>query len=146
MAGTGPNGNGKRGNIPLIIVIIALLLALYVLVFGGCSGGQSSGDSGKADNTKPAELAPKPNMGLDTKNGQKLFKNNCAICHGIRGKGDGGAAKALPKKPTDLTAPEIQNLDNSVLSQKIRNGAPSNSMPPWEHFNDKEINDLVAYI
>ncbi|KKS37246.1 MAG: hypothetical protein UV01_C0012G0033 [Parcubacteria group bacterium GW2011_GWA2_42_14] len=147
MHGTGPGGEDKRNPLKILVFIaVIVLLILYILVFGGCSDGQSSGDAGSVNNTKSAELALNPNMDPGVKNGQKIFQTNCVACHGVRGKGDGGAAKALPKKPQDLTLSEIQNLPNSVLSQKIRNGAPSNGMPPWKHFNDKEISDLVAYI
>lgn len=36
--------------------------------------------------------------------GSKLFHSYCAACHGQSGKGDGPAAPAFKKPPTDLTA------------------------------------------
>lgn len=35
--------------------------------------------------------------------GQAMFKEYCAVCHGTAGKGDGPAANALKKRPADLT-------------------------------------------
>ena len=35
--------------------------------------------------------------------GQEMYKTWCASCHGTDGKGDGPAASALKKMPTDLT-------------------------------------------
>ena len=35
--------------------------------------------------------------------GVDLFREYCAVCHGVTAKGDGPAADALKKHPTDLT-------------------------------------------
>jgi mono/diheme cytochrome c family protein len=35
--------------------------------------------------------------------GQAMFKEYCAVCHGEAGRGDGPAANALKKRPADLT-------------------------------------------
>jgi mono/diheme cytochrome c family protein len=35
--------------------------------------------------------------------GVDLFREYCAVCHGVAGKGDGPAASALKKHPGDLT-------------------------------------------
>ena len=37
-------------------------------------------------------------------NGKQMFVNYCAPCHGVEGKGNGPAAAALKKQPTDLAA------------------------------------------
>jgi mono/diheme cytochrome c family protein len=36
--------------------------------------------------------------------GHDMYKNYCAVCHGVDGKGKGPAAEALKVPPTDLTA------------------------------------------
>ena len=35
--------------------------------------------------------------------GKPAYDQNCAVCHGTKGKGEGGAIKMLTMKPTDLT-------------------------------------------
>jgi mono/diheme cytochrome c family protein len=35
--------------------------------------------------------------------GQKLFRQYCAVCHGVEAKGNGPAAAELKKQPADLT-------------------------------------------
>ena len=35
--------------------------------------------------------------------GEALFVENCALCHGASGRGDGVLAKGMRPKPTDLT-------------------------------------------
>ena len=37
------------------------------------------------------------------KAGRPAYEQNCAVCHGLEGKGDGGAANLLTVKPADLT-------------------------------------------
>ena len=35
--------------------------------------------------------------------GARLYGDNCAVCHGPAGRGDGDLARDLDRKPTDLT-------------------------------------------
>ena len=37
-------------------------------------------------------------------NGEQMYVSYCAPCHGVDGKGNGPAASALKKQPTDLAA------------------------------------------
>jgi len=39
--------------------------------------------------------------------GEAVFQQNCVVCHGAEGKGDGPAAHALPVPPADLTAAHL---------------------------------------
>jgi putative copper export protein/mono/diheme cytochrome c family protein len=48
--------------------------------------------------------------------GHNAFLNNCAVCHGSRGRGDGPAAQSLTTKPADLTAEHIYgHLDGDLF-------------------------------
>ncbi len=51
----------------------------------------------------PAE----PYAAASVMHGARLYAENCALCHGAGGKGDGPAAAALPTRPADLTAPHL---------------------------------------
>ncbi len=44
-----------------------------------------------------AEKKPSPVSGAE------MYRAYCASCHGVKGKGDGPAAPALKREPTDLT-------------------------------------------
>src|SRR5579884_3969774 len=39
--------------------------------------------------------------------GAAVYAANCALCHGVDGRGDGPAAAGLPIRPADLTAPHL---------------------------------------
>ena len=41
--------------------------------------------------------------------GTEMYKNYCAVCHGVDGRGDGPAAEALKVPPTDLTTLAARN-------------------------------------
>jgi putative copper resistance protein D len=39
--------------------------------------------------------------------GASIYAANCALCHGVSGRGDGPAAASLPIRPADLTEPHL---------------------------------------
>ena len=51
----------------------------------------------------PAEPYASPSV----ERGAHLYVENCALCHGAGGKGDGPAAAPLTVRPADLTAPHL---------------------------------------
>jgi len=56
------------------------------------------------DSASPAAQAPgRPIVSQSVANGQAIYRDHCAVCHGDRGKGNGPAAGALTPRPTDLT-------------------------------------------
>jgi len=96
--------------------------------------------------------------------GDQLYKEFCAVCHGIDGKGNGPAASALKAPPTDLTQFSRRN-NNKYNDLKMRNiigntdvvGAHGNSeMPVWgdifksisanETFGQMRVDALVKYL
>jgi mono/diheme cytochrome c family protein/uncharacterized membrane protein len=54
--------------------------------------------------------------------GQKLFAENCAVCHGANGDGTGPAAAALRIKPADLTMPHIWEHTDGELFWWLTHG------------------------
>jgi len=56
-----------------------------------------------------AGLLPATCFAQDMSLGQQYYKNFCAACHGIRGRGDGIMAQVLTRKPADLSALERNN-------------------------------------
>ena len=72
--------------------------------------------------------------------GKDLFREYCAVCHGISGKGNGPAAAALKVQPADLTQISAKNGGKfaEVRVQGIINGSAdgpvahgSKDMPTW---------------
>ena len=64
---------------------------MIVIVTIGCSTALAASQGGTA-----------PTRGA-IERGRAVFEQNCAICHGKRGKGDAPGASAMKPRPTDLT-------------------------------------------
>jgi mono/diheme cytochrome c family protein len=83
---------------------------------------------------------------------ETIYAQQCALCHGLHGEGDGYNAKFLPKPPT-------KHADKAYLSQRpddtlydgIHAGGfilnKSHMMPPWGHtLTHEQIRGLVAHM
>ena len=88
----------------------------------------------------------------DLDQGKRLYKENCAPCHGDLGKGDGAGSRALPVRPADHTnAALMSKRSDTFLRDIITKGGGamglSPFMPSWQGlFKDNEIQDLVSYV
>ncbi len=67
-----------------------------------------------------------------TLSGPEMYKAWCASCHGVDGKGDGPAAKALKKGPADLTQIAKKN-GGKFPTDRIRKYIDGTEMPPEAH-------------
>lgn len=99
-------------------------------------------------------------------NGQKLYSQNCAACHGENGAGDGvfaddlaaagessmqtmtGADDMMMQTPVDFTNPvRMLGASPALLQGKILRGGMGTGMPSWGPiFTEAQIWDLIAYI
>lgn len=80
--------------------------------------------------------------------GKKLFKENCAACHGETGAGDGPLAASLDPAPTNfLDANRMAQLSQFALYNTITLGVDGTSMVSYEKtLSDEERWDLAFYI
>ncbi len=76
--------------------------------------------------------------------GEALFRENCVICHGKAGKGDGEAAAAMKPRPKSLVDKTVQAQTDGELFWKISEGR--DAMPGWKSISEKERWSLVHYI
>ena len=90
----------------------------------------------------------------DAAAGQAAYRQSCARCHGVEGKGDGPDALRLYPKPRDLTSGVFTFRSTASgtaptdedLFQTITNGLPSAGMPDWKHLDASVRWQLVAYV
>jgi mono/diheme cytochrome c family protein len=81
----------------------------------------------------------------DPTKGKALYANNCLICHGERGKGDGLIGASLSPPPTDLSSSQVQAKPDKDLLTVIREGRAV--MPAWKNrLNDQDIQNILVYI
>lgn len=62
--------------------------------------------------------------------GARLYRQNCAVCHGPEGRGDGPAAPSLVPRPADLTVHAPMHTDGELFWW-ITNGLPGTAMPAF---------------
>jgi mono/diheme cytochrome c family protein len=77
---------------------------------------------------------------------QQTFSDNCVLCHGEKGLGDGPGAKTIKVKPANFTDPKLQASEtDGSLFWKMSNGR--GPMPAWkDELTDQERWQLVNYI
>lgn len=70
--------------------------------------------------------------------GEKLYLDNCAICHGNDGQGGMG----IPLSLADF----LNSASNDYLKQSIRLGRPNRVMPSFYWMSETDINDIIQFI
>ncbi len=89
---------------------------------------------------------PVPVSNASVADGKALYAQNCAVCHGASGHGDGPAARGLNPQPVDLTVHVGLHADG-VLWGWITYGIPRTAMPSWkDKLTDKQRWDIVNYL
>ena len=75
--------------------------------------------------------------------GQKLYDQNCAKCHGADGSGNTTVGKAVGAK--DLRSPEAKKLTDAQISAQISQG--KGNMPPFGGtLGGAKINSLIPIV
>ena len=81
---------------------------------------------------------------IDLRRGRDVFAANCASCHGDNGRGDGPAAAALARAPTDF---HVQQPSGDYARRVLSEGVPGSAMPPWTHqLTAPQRQQLVDYV
>lgn len=61
--------------------------------------------------------------------GEPIYRQNCVVCHGTKGYGDGPLAASLPIKPADLTGEHLFHHGEGTLFWWVSNGIENTPMP-----------------
>lgn len=95
-------------------------------------------------NTPEAPLPLRPSAG----EGQSIYAESCAPCHGDQGDGNGPAAGGLPNPPAAFSNPEaLRNLSPRQIFQITKEGRIERGMPPWKNrLSDDAIWAVTSYL
>ncbi|MGD0361222.1 MAG: c-type cytochrome [Bryobacteraceae bacterium] len=138
-------------------LIASVNLLLSLLLIGLASGTARAQPA-------PASVKMVPVRPTQSLLGKDVYREYCAVCHGIAGKGDGPAAGAFKVQPSDLTQiarknggkyPElrVQHIIKGDADQPIAHG--TREMPVWgylfQHMTANQdpalrVYNLVKYI
>jgi mono/diheme cytochrome c family protein len=86
--------------------------------------------------------------------GRALYQQNCVVCHGPQGLGDGPAALTLNPRPFNLQVHVPQHAPGE-LEYWIANGIPFTAMPAWgvvdpdtgkPKLNETERWEIIRYL
>ena len=81
------------------------------------------------------------------KNGEKIFQQHCAGCHGTAGDGLGPDIKELIVPPVNFRAPKSRTKTDMELYLAIKQGVLFSPMHGWaDRLSDQEIRDVLNYI
>lgn len=88
----------------------------------------------------PSQLASKARV-------KQLFQQNCAMCHGGSGRGDGPGAQGLEPAPTDFTDSERANNRSLLgLFDAVSDGIEGTAMAPFSYLSEEERWALTFYV
>lgn len=83
----------------------------------------------------------------DLQRGKSLYRQRCAECHGMEGKGDGAKAPFLSPRPGNLVSAATSAKSDPELLKIIANGKPRTAMPPWNGtLSPEEQRVVLQYI
>ena len=89
---------------------------------------------------------PVPDTPESVAAGRQLYQQNCVVCHGARGLGDGPAALTLNPRPVNLRLHVPQHPDG-FLEYWIAEGVGGTAMPAWKDRLDATQRwQLVRYL
>jgi copper transport protein len=78
--------------------------------------------------------------------GQQVFEQNCQVCHGVTGQGDGPAAAGLDPPPANLIV-HVPLHSEAELFRAVHDGKSGTAMPSFDEvLADEEIWHLINYI
>jgi high-affinity iron transporter len=79
--------------------------------------------------------------------GEGLYTQRCASCHGVAGAGDGTLARSLTKLPPEIgtVAWQVEHSDEEIANA-VQKGIPGTAMPPSSDMTEAQTAAVVAYV
>jgi mono/diheme cytochrome c family protein len=78
------------------------------------------------------------------KQGDRIFQQNCAACHGAHGEGNGPASATLSPAPANF---KLKQPNPDYLLQVLTEGIPRTAMPSWsQQIPDSDRKALASFV
>lgn len=85
--------------------------------------------------------------------GKAVYEKQCAVCHGLWGRGDGKAAYLLYPKPRNFAEDNFRLVSTSTMEatdedlfKTISRGMAGSAMPSWDFLPEEERWGVVYYV
>ena len=148
-----------RDKINFFLYVIALMVAIFVVYQAFSTGLKKGRFAGKyyppedksalmGEEKKPANLRllriATPELVVE---GKKLYKLNCASCHGDSGHGDGPKSVSLVPPPRNFSSEKFKN-GSSVLQiyNTLATGIQGTSMPAFDLLPEEDRIAMAHYV
>lgn len=83
----------------------------------------------------------------NTKNGERIFQQHCAGCHGTTGDGLGPEIKELIVPPANFLAPKSRTKTDMELYLAVKQGVLFSPMHGWaDRLSNQDMWDVLSYI
>ncbi|PWU24415.1 MAG: hypothetical protein C5B48_06475 [Candidatus Rokuibacteriota bacterium] len=91
--------------------------------------------------------SPVPYSAVSISRGEALYAKHCAVCHGAGGEGDGPAARALTKRPADLTGSHTAAHTAGDMFWWLTYGIKNSPMPGFAaQITPRDRWDLINFL
>lgn len=101
---------------------VKILLAVAIVTMVGMSLTNGDGTKWVAPKSANAVKNPFKTNAAATAEGKKIYHQQCAVCHGAKGKGDGVAGMSLTPKPANFTKEIVQAQTDGAIFWKLTTG------------------------
>lgn len=79
--------------------------------------------------------------------GRGIYMQNCSVCHGVTGRGNGPVSASMIKKPANFTRPYFTAYKDSLWYWRVKEGVAGTRMPRWgRSLSEQQMAYLVAYL
>jgi len=119
---------------PLLLITMILTLG-GSLLFAGAGDGLWMTKVPERDRVRQNPFDSEANA---VAAGGKLFRQNCATCHG-------GEATGMEKRP-NLHSDRIRAATPGELEWLLKNGSMKNGMPSWSRLPEQQRWQIVSYL
>jgi mono/diheme cytochrome c family protein len=125
-----------------------LVAGATLCVVGGVAGGASVASGYRLSLASATPLVnPVEPTAESIARGQLVYAQNCLVCHGAQGRGDGPAARALRPPPADLRVHMAAGHTDAQLYDWVTNGVAGTAMPAWKHtLSELDRWNVINYI
>ena len=115
-----------------------VLASMLTFLLSGCGEGDQHRIS--ESDTKSSQ----DQLQKESDSGKRLYMANCAVCHGVQGKGDGIASVAL-KNPLNSFETSLSRMSDQEISRIILEGR--GEMMAWsDHLNESQVLELIKHL
>ncbi len=114
------------------------------LALSACNGGEQAVPTEYRNLPVPANLLASDEA---RERGRAIFREKCALCHGVRADGKGNRREGLSGQPVSFRSKEWrESATPRGVYAVVSEGQRGTSMPAWPTLTNEEKWEVVSYV